>query len=93
MIKLTDELAIMADKNQYIIGKPTARARRGTPSQEMGNPRYFTTLGQTIRYAVSTALLAEVEDGTITDLRQWLKEYRIITERFSQTLEPLDEKQ
>ncbi len=87
MIQLTDKLAVMADDECYIVGKPRARAGRAI---ELRNPSYYTTLAQAARAALSRALRAEVQDGSITTLQGFLQEAERLTADFTEKLKPLE---
>ncbi len=87
MIKLTDKLAVTADDECYIVGKPKARAGRGV---ELRNPSYYATLAQAACAALSRALRAGVQDGSITTLREFLQEEKRLTAEFSEKLKPLE---
>ena len=72
MIQITDNLAIIADANCYIVGKPVKK-RDG--SVFIRDPKYYSTIGQALRGTVNIALRTAVSDGTITTLRQFVNEH------------------
>ena len=77
MIYLTDKLAVTADSECYMAGKPRQRAGKGV---SVDNPRYYPTLAQAVRGAVSTTLRQKVAASEITTPRQISAEKsRIIT--------------
>lgn len=74
MIQLAKDLIVTADEYQYIVGKPIARLRNGVQSVEVKNPRYFTDMGQVLKYALSYAMRSKVADGSIATLHQFIEE-------------------
>ncbi len=88
MIYLTDKLAVTADKECYIVGKPCPRADGGV---KLLNPSYYTTLAQAVRRAASVTLRAGVQDGSITTLQEFIREAERITAEFNKKLKPLEE--
>ena len=90
MIQLTENLAVIADELQYIVGKPVERERNGQPVISMLKPRYYPTLAGAVREAVSQAMRDKVAAEEITTLRAFLTEYRRLDDEFRRLLEPLE---
>lgn len=87
MIYLTDKLAVTADSECYMVGKPRQRAGKGV---SVDNPRYYPTLAQAVRGAVSTTLRQKVAASEITTLQEFLQQEKALREHFSKLLEPLE---
>ena len=90
MIQLTENLAVIADDLQYIVGKSVQRERNGEAVIEMRRPQYYPTLAGAVRGAVSQAMRDKVEENEITTLREFLSEYQHINEEFRSLLKPLE---
>ena len=91
MIKLSDKIAITADENQYIVGRPAERRdRAGKASIEIARPRYYATLSSAVKSAVSTAMREMVADGTITTLHGFIAEQQRIQNELAMLLEPTE---
>ena len=71
MIQLTKDLWLKADEHCYIVG--TRRESRGNGT-ELRNPTYHPTAPQAVSAALNRALRQGVADGSITTLRQFIKE-------------------
>lgn len=87
MIYLTDKLAVTADSECYMVGKPRQRAGKGV---SVDNPRYYPTLAQAVRGAVSTTLRQKVAASEITSLEEFLRQEKALQEHFTKLLEPLE---
>lgn len=90
MIQLTENLAVIADDLQYIVGKPVQRERNGTTVTEIRRPRYYPTLAGAVRGAVSQAMRDKVASEEITTLREFLAESGRMQAEFENMLKPLD---
>ena len=90
MIQLTENLAVIADDLQYIVGKPVQRERNGTTVTEIRRPRYYPTLAGAVRGAVSQAMRDKVASEEITPLREFLAESGRMQAEFENMLKPLD---
>lgn len=87
MIQLTDTLAVTADSECYIVGKPRQRAGRGI---EMQGPRYYSTMSQAVRGAVSATLRQKVATNEISTLEEFLQQEKALQENFTTQLKPLE---
>ena len=87
MIQLTDKLAVVADSECYIMGKPRQRVGKGV---EMQSPRYYSTMAQAVRGAVSTTLRQKVASGEITTLSEFVRQEKQLFEEFTKRLEDLE---
>lgn len=90
MIKLTDEIYVMSDVAQYIVGKPTTAVSKGVERVVIQKPRYYTNMSQLLRATVSQALKYGVKNETITTLREYVKETERLQDEFRRLLEPLE---
>ncbi len=90
MIQLTENLAVIADDLQYILGKPVQRERNGSIVTEIRRPRYYPTLEGAVRGAVVQTVRDRVQSEEITTLRDFLREYKHITDEFKELLNPLE---
>ena len=90
MIQLTENLAVIADELQYIVGKPVERERNGQPVVCWRTPRYYPTLAGGVGVAVSPAMGYKGAGEEITTLRAFLTEYRRLDDEFRRLLEPLE---
>ncbi len=87
MIRLTDKLVVTADSECYIVGKPRHRVGKGV---EMQSPRYYPTLAQAVRGAVSTTLRQKVASEEITTLSEFIRQEKQLQEEFTKRLEDLE---
>ena len=87
MIYLTDKLAVTADSECYMVGKPRQRAGKGF---SVDNPRYYPTLAQAVRGAVSTTLRQKVAASEITSLQEFIRQEQALQTEFTKKLEVLD---
>lgn len=78
MIILTDEIAMTADRQQYIIGE--------LKKDRLRNCQYFTKLENALQEAVRIAVRLGVADGRITELRQVVAEQARLEQEFSEKL-------
>ena len=90
MVQLTEDLAVIADDLQYIVGRPVTRERGGEPVLEIRRPRYYPTLAAAVRGAVSQAMRDKVAANDISTLREFLAENKRINDEFRSLLEPLE---
>ena len=90
MIQLTENLAVMADDLQYILGKPVRRERNDKAVIEIQRPRYYPTLEGAVRAAVVQTLRDKVQSEEITTLRTFLLEHKRVTDEFKELLAPLE---
>ena len=65
MIQLTENLAVIADDLQYILGKPVQRERNGSTVTEIRRPRYYPTLEGAVRGAVVQTVRDRVQSEEI----------------------------
>ena len=87
MIYLTDKLAVTADSECYMVGRPRQRAGRAV---SVDNPRYYTTLAQAVRATVSATLRQKVAEDEITTLQEFIRQEKRLQEEFVKKLEVLD---
>lgn len=87
MITLTDKLAVTADSECYMVGRPAQRRGKGV---ELRSPRYYSTLAQAVRAAVSATLRQKVAENEITTLQEFIRQEEQLQEDFSKKLEVLD---
>ena len=88
MIKLAENLVIIADEHQYIVGRPwERRAKAGNVSISIRDPRYYTTLSTALKSAMHTMLRSGVADGTICTLQDFIGEQQRLQGEFAKMLE------
>ena len=90
MIKLKDEIYVMSDGAQYIVGKPITAISKGVERVVMQKPRYYTNMTQLLRARGPQALKYGVKKETITTLREYVKETERLQNEFRRLLEPLE---
>lgn len=91
MIQLTDKLAVTADNECYMVGKPVEKAGiGGEKAVYLKDPHYFTTMSQAARYAVSLALRQGVANDEITTLKEFQQKAAAMMEDFTRRLAPLE---
>jgi len=91
MIKLSDDLVITSDDNQYIVGKPRERlGKKGQKYIECYNPRYYTTFSATLRHAVDIIMRQKVAKDEITTLRDYVSELKRVQDDIAEKLKPLE---
>ena len=87
MIYLTDKLAVTADSECYMVGRPRQRAGRAV---SVDNPRYYSTMAQAVRGAVATTLRQKVAACEITTLQEFIRQEKALQTEFTKKLEVLD---
>lgn len=87
MIKIDENLVIVADGHCYAVGKPVQKQSGEIFIQK---PKYYSTMAQTLRGCVSIALRNGVADGSITTLRQFMDEQQRLTDQIKVLLTPLE---
>ena len=87
MIYLTDKLAVTADGECYMVGRPRQRAGRAV---SVDNPSYYPTLAQAVRGAVATTLRQKVATSEITTLQEFIRQEKALEAEFTKKLEVLD---
>ncbi len=91
MIKLTDNLAIVADEHQYIVGKPRHKTdKAGKVITVIDKPTYHTSLSTALKSAVAHAMREKVAEGTVTTLRGYLDELKQVQADFAALLKPME---
>lgn len=73
MIYLTDKLAVTADSECYMVGRPVETAKESggkrCKAPKLRSPRYYSTLAGAVRGAVSTTLRQKVAASEITSCK------------------------
>lgn len=87
MIQLTKDLVMIADKSCYIVGKPRQRPGRAF---EVQDPTYYTTAGQAVQGALNRAMRDAVAAGSITTLREFIKEQTRQREKVTKLFDQLE---
>ena len=87
MIKLTEDLVLVADERCYVVGKPRQRPDKGIL---IDSSTYHTDISQAIQYAIRRSMRLAVKDERITTLRQFLDEQQRLTEQIRVLLAPLE---
>lgn len=84
MIQLTEKLAVTSDKYQYILGTPREVARKSGEGTTitMDNPRYFKTLAQVLRAAISHEMKRGVSTGELDTLASFAQRLEEVTTDF-----------
>lgn len=94
MIYLTDKLAVTADSECYMVGKPVETVQESggkrCKAPKLRSPRYYSTLAQAVRGAVSTTLRQKVAASEITSLQEFIRQEKALQEHFTKLLEPLE---
>ena len=94
MIYLTDKLAITADSVCYIVGSPVEAVQESggkrCKAPKLRSPRYYSTLAQAVRAAVSATLRQKVAEDEITTLQEFIRQEKQLQEEFVKKLEVLD---
>lgn len=90
MIQLTDTLALTADEHNYIVGRARQRAGRGI---ELDSAGYFTSITQTVLYAVSQDMRERVAKNQVTTLGQFAEEQARLQADFMRKIERLEGEQ
>ena len=71
-------------------GGQAPRSERGKGCFEWRSPRYYTTLAQAVRAAVSATLRQKVAEDEITTLQEFIRQEKQLQEEFVKKLEVLD---
>lgn len=94
MIYLTDKLAVTADSECYMVGRPVEMVQESggkrCKAPKLRSPRYYSTLAQAVRAAVSATLRQKVAENEITTLQEFIRQEKQLQEDFSKKLEVLD---
>ena len=90
MIQLTKDLAMSADDNCYMVGKPCQESSKGGPYTRLASPTYHTTAAQAVSAAVNRTMRKGVADGSITTLRQFIQEQERLQAELAELVAPLD---
>ena len=94
MIYLTDKLAVTADSECYMVGRPVETAKESggkrCKAPKLRSPRYYSTLAGAVRGAVSTTLRQKVAASEITRLQEFIRQEKALQEHFTKLLEPLE---
>lgn len=94
MITLTDKLAVTADSECYMVGRPVETVQESggkrCKAPKLRSPRYYSTLAQAVRGAVSTTLRQKVAASEITTLQEFIRQEKALQEHFTKLLEPLE---
>ncbi len=94
MITLTDKLAVTADSECYMVGRPVEAVQESggkrCKAPKLRSPRYYTTLTQAVRAAVSATLRQKVAEDEITTLQEFIRQEKQLQEEFVKKLEVLD---
>ena len=88
MIKLTDNIVLLADEKQYIVGRINPDHKSDEPPQIFDH-RYYTTIDTAIKGAISRALKLGVSSGEIQTLQDFAKELNRYKAEFEELLKPL----
>ena len=82
MITLTDKLAVTADSECYMVGRPVETVQESggkrCKAPKLRSPRYYPTLAQAVRGAVATTL------------QEFIRQEKALQEHFTKLLEPLE---
>lgn len=87
MIQLTKDLAMIADKRCYIVGKPKQKPGKAI---EIQYPTYYSTAEQAVKGALGRHMRELVADGSITTLRQFVEEQDRRREELENLIAPLE---
>ena len=94
MIYLTDKLAVTADSECYMVGRPVEAVQESggkrCKAPKLRSPRYYSTLAQAVRAAVSATLRQQVAEDAITTLPEFIRPEKQLQEEFVKKLEVLD---
>lgn len=94
MIYLTDKLAVTADSECYMVGRPVETVQESggkrCKAPKLRSPRYYSSMAQAVRGAVSTTLRQKVAASEITSLEEFLRQEKALQEHFTKLLEPLE---
>ena len=87
MIQLTKGFAMIADDCCYTVGKPRQKAD-GRIVLDM--PTYYSTAAQAVQGALKRAMRQGVADGSITTLREFIREQERLRAELEALVAPLD---
>ncbi len=94
MIYLTNKLAVTADSECYMVGRPVEMVQESggkrCKAPRLRSPRYYSTLAQVVRAAVSATLRQKVAENEITTLQEFIRQEKQLQEEFVKKLEVLD---
>lgn len=94
MIYLTDKLAVTADSECYMVGRPVETVQESggkrCKAPKLRSPRYYSTMAQAVRGAVSTTLRQKVAASEITTLQEFIRQEKALEAEFTKKLEVLD---
>ena len=91
MIYLTDKLAVTADSECYMVGRPVETVQEsGGKRCKLRSPRYYSTMAQPVRGAVSATLRQKVAASEITTLQEFIRQEKALQTEFTKKLEVLD---
>lgn len=95
MIYLTDKLAVTADSECYMVGRPVETVQESggkrCKAPKLRSPRYYSTMAQAVRGAVSTTLRQKVAASEITTLAEFVRQAQALKDDITRKLELLDE--
>lgn len=78
MIQLTEELFMIANDRCYTVGKVNKQRSNGEQggrkAPKLLSPTYYTTVDQAVRGALNRAMRQAMEDGSVTTLREFIRE-------------------
>lgn len=94
MIYLTDKLAVTADSECYMVGRPVETVQESggkrCKAPKLRSPRYYSTMAQAVRDAVSATLRQKVATSEITTLQEFIRQEKALQTEFTKKLEVLD---
>lgn len=77
-----------------MVGRPVEAAQESggkrCKAPKLRSPRYYSTLAQAVRGAVSTTLRQKVAASEITSLQEFIRQEKALQEEFTKKLEVLD---
>lgn len=88
MIQLTKGFAMIADDCCYTVGKPRQKADGHVV---LDKPTYYPTAAQAVSGTLARAMLQGVADGSVTTLRQFIKEQERLHGELEKLIMPLEE--
>jgi hypothetical protein len=92
VLRITDNLVIMADDCQYVVGKPRNWTNKaGKAVVVIGSDRkYFTDLSSAAKWAINKTMRDKVRSNVITELRDFAAEQKRMLDEFAELLKPLE---
>ena len=93
VIYLTDKLAVTADSECYMVGRPVETVQESGGKRCKApklRPRYYSTMAQAVRGAVSATLRQKVAASEITTLQEFIRQEQTLQTEFTKKLEVLD---